>query len=108
MSTQLDRLAAYAAAVADQNPTAPIRLRLSDSDALTLIGEYGVEKLRHPEATSKASTDLTAALGKPVPEATDIGGLIEWAKAVDKAQAAFWDAINGESINGVEIVRKPS
>ena len=105
MGTQLDRLAAYAAAVADQNPTAPLRIRLSDADALALIAEHGTDSLRHPEAAAKAAADLTAALATPAPAATDVGGLIAWSKAVEKAQTDFWDAINGEPINGVEILR---
>lgn len=107
MGTQLDRLAAFAAAVADQNPTA-VRIRLSDADALALIGECDATKLRHPEAAAKAAADLTSALAKPAPATTDIGGLIEWGKTVEKAQTAFWDAVHGEYINGVEILRKQS
>jgi hypothetical protein len=108
MGTQLERLAAYKAAVADQNPTAPIRIRLSSSDALALITETGTASLRHPDAAEQAVTALSAALAIPAPDKTDIGGLVAWAKSVDKAQSDFWDAIHGEEINGVEILRKQS
>jgi len=108
MSTQLDRLAAYAAAVADQNPTAPVRIRLSDADALALIAEHGTDKLRHPDAATKATAALQAALDAPPPATTDVSGLVAWGKAVEKAQTDFWDAIQGEPINGVEVLRKVS
>jgi hypothetical protein len=106
MGTQLDRLAAYKAAVADQSPSAPIRIRLSYADALAVITEHGTSTLRHPEAAEKAISALGAALASPVPEAADVAGVVEWAKAVDKAGSAFWDAVHGEEINGVEILRK--
>lgn len=106
MGTQLDRLAAYKAAVADQNPTAPIRIRLGDADALALITEHGTSALRDPEAAEKAVAGLTAALAATQP--IDTPGLIAWAKALDGAQSAFWDAVQGEPINGVEILRQQS
>lgn len=105
MGAQLDKLKAYHTAVSDQNPTAPIRVRLSDADALALVAEVGFKALTHGAKAEEGSKELGAALAMKQPEGD---ALITWANNRKAAMDKFWDAISGQVINGVEILRKPS
>ena len=104
MSTVTDQLAAYAAAVSAQNPTAPIRMALTDAEALELVTEHGTETLRNPDAVAAGAKALSAVLEQTVPTGD---ALLAYAKAKGAAIAAFWSAFAGESINGVEVIRRP-
>lgn len=106
MGKQLDNLAAFKEMVANQSPTAPIRIQLDDAQAVALLEELDTTlRLRHPEAIAKRLPVLKAALAIPMP--TDVHSALAWAKSIAVASAKFWDAIQGEEINGVEILRKP-
>lgn len=105
MGVQLDKLKAFHASVSDQAPTAPIRIRLSDADALALVKEVDGKALAHPVAAADGAKLLEASLAEKVPEGD---ALLEFAARRKTASAKFWDAINGQVINGVEILRKPS
>jgi hypothetical protein len=79
------KLAAFAAVLGDVG--APdVVLPLSDSDALALA----------------AMADLEA-IG-PQPEGVD--AVVAWAGKVQAARAKFWDAFEGETVDGVRIVRR--
>lgn len=105
MGKQLDKLAAFKELATEQSPTAPIRMLLDDAQAVALLEELDTTlNLRHPEAIAKTLPVLKDALAVPMP--TDVHGVLAWAKNTSLASAKFWDAIQGEEVNGVEILRK--
>jgi hypothetical protein len=103
MGKAADKLAAYHAHVTGQSPTAPVRVLMSDAEALALVQEVGTGGLRHPEAAAAGVEQLAKALAVEAP--SDEDGLEQWAAYRKAARAAFWDAVQGETINGVEIHR---
>jgi acyl transferase domain-containing protein len=103
MGTALDQHAAFVAHVASQKPTAPIRRRLTDAEAVALIAEHGTESLRHPAQAAEGLKLLQASLAETQP----IGdALIAYVERRKEAAAKFWDAVAGEEIGGAEIVRR--
>lgn len=105
MGVQLDKLKAYATAIADQSPTAPIRIRLSDADAVALVDEVGLDTLTHGTVAAAGLKALSASLAETVPTGD---ALLEYADRRRAASVMFWDALNGQVIEGVEILRKPA
>ncbi len=101
-----ERIAAYAAAV---GPTASgeLRYQLSDSDGAALAAEIGPGNCRYGEKVGPARDALEAAL-KVAAEAKDkdLDTLIAAAGKVKTAADAFWDAFEGEEVEGVTVIRR--
>lgn len=101
-----ERIAAYAAAV---GPTASGELRypLNDSDGAALAVEIGPDQCRHAAKLGPARDALEAAL-KVAAEAKDkdLDALIAAAGKVKTASDAFWDAFEGEQVDGVTVIRR--
>lgn len=101
-----ERIAAYKAAV---GPTVSGELRypLTDSEGVALALEVGPGKCRHSDAVGVAIEKLKAAL-----EATDkakgesLDALVAAANKVADASRKFWDAFEGEDVDGVTIIRR--
>lgn len=97
-------LAAYKAMIASQNPTSEIRIALTDAEALALVAEVPASDLRHPEAVAVGAAALSAV--PPPPSVDNPDALGEWAKVKADASTKFWDALAGEAIDGVVVIRK--
>ncbi|MGE3293833.1 MAG: hypothetical protein AB7O95_20895 [Geminicoccaceae bacterium] len=101
-----ERIAAYAAAV---GPTASgdLRYPLNDSDGVALAAEVGASNCRHAEQIARSAPALEAAL-KAAAEAKDkdLDALIAVAGKVKAASDAFWDAFEGEQVEGVTVIRR--
>lgn len=108
MGIQLNKLGQFKTMVLAQNPSAPIRCRLSDTELVDMLGECGTDALRHPEAAEKALAVMKAILALPTPDPKDVDAMFAWSRKFDVASTALWDAVHGEEIQGVEILRKNS
>lgn len=98
-------LAAFLALHASQNPTAPPVLQLSDADALALVNDEAVvPQLRHAEIVATRA-EVLSKVGPP-PGADQPDALEAWALARSRASADLWDALSGEEVDGVTIIRK--
>ena len=97
----LDALNAYKAQVESQNPTAPIRMMLTDTEAVELVGETPEQFLAEAVPVSEA---LAGVLAVPIPTESD--AIQAWAEMKGAASRALWDQISGTTVNGVEILRK--
>lgn len=80
------------------------RLEYGDAEAIDLATELDLDQCRHPEAL-KVAVERIAAL-PPRPDNGDDDALIAWATSAKKAREAFWDAFEGEVVDGVEIIRR--
>jgi hypothetical protein len=105
MGAQLNKLKAYHDAVSEQGSSAPIRILLSDADALALVKEVGPSMLTHADAAADGAKLLSDSLAE---KQRTGDALLEYVDRRRAAVAKFWDAIQGQVINGVEILRKPS
>lgn len=95
-----ERIAAYAAAV---GPTVSgeMRMPLSDSDGIALAGE--LDDFRHPDQVRAALKQHAEAGEQPK---DDVDEIVAWAGKVKKAADAFWDAFEGEQVDGVTVIRR--
>lgn len=104
----LERIAAFCEAIESQNPTAPIRIGLTDSEAVDLVNDLvsasRADDLVHAAAAIPASAALAGVLAQTPP--SDLDQLQDWAERKGAASRALWDSIQGSVIDGVEIVRK--
>lgn len=103
MGVQRDRVAAYRDAVA---PTGAkeIRMPMTTQDAAELLTELNKEEVRHPEACVAGFAAL-AEVGK-APEAGDSEALMRYFDRLSKAATIFWDGFEGQTVDGVEIIRR--
>lgn len=97
-------LAAFKAFHASQNPTSEARIALTDADALALVADVKPEELRHPNAVAMGVAALNAL--PPMPGVDNPDGIAAWAQLKNDASAKFWDALSGEQIDGVVVIRK--
>lgn len=95
-----ERIAAYKAAV---GPTASdvLRYPLTDAEGFELATELGASNVRFPDAITAAAAKLPQG---PAPEKDD--ELVAWALKRKAAADAFWDAFEGEEVDGVTIIRR--
>lgn len=77
-------------------------LCLGHTEAVALAGEIDVSACRHPEKLSAALAQLSELDDQP----TEPDALLAWAESKRKALAAFWDAFEGEIVDGVTIIGK--
>lgn len=97
------RLAAFVAALGSAAPAEPV-LALDDADAITLAGEVDSAALRFPAEVAAAVAALEEV--GPAPTAGNAADLVAWAKAYDAAAAAFWDVFEGQTVDGVRVIRR--
>lgn len=97
----LSKIAEYKAHVEGQNPTAPIRMGLTDAQAVELAADLGPQ---FPPRATAALGDLKAIVDAPVPSEPD--AIQAWAQRKAVVSAAFWDTFEGTIVDGVEIIRK--
>ncbi len=101
-----ERIAAYKAAV---GPTVSGELRyaLTDSEGLALSLEVGPGKCRHAAAVASTAEALKAAL-EAADKAKDenLDAFVSAANKVAEASRKFWDAFEGEEVDGVTIIRR--
>lgn len=88
------------AKVAQYAAIGAVRAPLDDIDAMTLAVE--VTPQNHPDQVREAQ----AAFVELGPQPTEVGAVVAWAKKVEAALARFWDAYEGEVVDGVEIIRR--
>lgn len=100
----LDKIAAFKTLVESQNPSAPIRLSLTDKEAVELAAEVGADLPQHAKQILEAAALMAALLEQPVPTESD--DLQRWAEQKGKISRELWDGLTGSVINGVEIHRK--
>jgi len=100
----LERLAAFLEHHRSQNGTAPPRLAISDSEAVKLVGQTTPADHRFPDLIASAVKRLEAAIAAPIP--ADIDAAEGWFREKIAASSALWDALEGDVIHGVEVIRK--
>lgn len=100
MSTR-DRIAAYKAAV---GPTASDELRYAVSDADAVELAESVTTPRHGELLAKGIAAVKALAEQP--PADQVDALTEWALKRKAALNQLWDALEGEVVDGVTIIRR--
>lgn len=129
----LERLAALLAHHQSQNGTAPPRIQLTDSEAVSLIHEVappaataesaaaGAEPaaasvsvggeataaaptFRHPGIVAEAAAGLKALLDTELP--SELEELENWFRTKAALAEKLWNGLEGEMIGGVEILRK--
>jgi len=96
------RVVAYRDAMAGIGAT-QLRMPFATTDAITLAGELVPEEIRHPEAFAKG-IEAWDALGSP--PAGDAEKMLTHGAAMAKAADAFWNAFEGQVVDGVEIIRR--
>jgi hypothetical protein len=81
------------------------RLALSTEDASQLAAEMDSEDLRHPEAVAVGVAALIE-VGETAPPSGDSERSMRFFEQLSKAADKFWDAFEGQVVEGVEIVRR--
>lgn len=84
--------------------TAVPRIALTDSEGLQLVNEIGVEGRRFPVELQAATEQFSALVLNERP--TDPEALAAWGQQYVDARRAFWEALEGEVVQGVEVVRR--
>lgn len=103
MSLTRSRLAALVAAQAAIG--VPLtRVPVGTKDALELATELEPHEIRHADLLPPAVAGLKAALALPVLEEIDLE--VERVKLQADAITAFWNAFEGQVVDGVEIIRR--
>lgn len=85
-------------------PSAPIRRYLTDPEAVALAKELKPAECRHP-ALLGAALDAIAKV-PPMPKSENPNAILAWAQKSDAALRAFWNAFEGQEVEGVEIMRR--
>lgn len=98
---QRARVASYRDAVAAAG-AAEIRMAMTTQDAVELAGELAAGEARHADALAAG----LAALAEVGQAPTDVEAIIEWGRKRAAAADQFWDAFEGQVVDGVEIVRR--
>lgn len=92
-------------AAAASSPTSSVpRLPLTDAEGLRLVDEIGFEGRRFPAELQAAAESFAAIASSERP--TDPDELSVWGNAYVAARVRFWEALEGEVVDGVEIVRR--
>jgi hypothetical protein len=103
MGEQRERIARFRAAV-EGTGVEQIRFPFTTTAAIALAGELEPEIVRHPEALA-AGLNAWSEVG---PAPSDPEALIAYGVKVAKAADEFWDAFEGQVVDGVEIIRRRS
>jgi hypothetical protein len=101
--TARDQVVAYRAAL-EAAGAQEIRLALPTPVAVALAKELDPAQARHPEqlAAALAQHDALPA----APSGDDVEALAAYGTAYGAVAGAFWDAFEGQTIDGVEIIRR--
>lgn len=92
-----------AEAAAFRFTTGVARLALTDAEGLQLVGEIGFEDRRFPAELQAATEQFSALVLNERP--MDPEALAAWGQQYVDARRRFWEALEGEVVGGVEIVR---
>lgn len=105
--TQRHRIAAYVDAIRPRPGDTP-RMTFGDREALDLAEELVTDgaTLRFPDALQAAIPALRAFFAETAPDASDSVALLAYAERLKRAVPAFWDAFEGEEVDGVTIIRR--
>jgi hypothetical protein len=98
-----DKVAAYREAMAEAGAQ-EIRLALPTPAAVALAKELDPAQARHPEQLAAAIAQHDAL--QAAPSADDVEALAAYGAAYGAVATAFWDAFEGQTIDGVEIIRR--
>lgn len=102
--TQRDKLTAYAAALqAAHGADVEIKYPLRTSEAIALAQELDVAGAAQAEAITVSAAAFVAAAALP---ATDPEEQILAGAALAKAATEFWDAFEGQTVDGVTVIRR--
>lgn len=93
-----DKVAAYKAAVESFAPE--VRLQVADSDALELA--RSLDAPSRPAILAAGIARVEALSERPADDAA----LADWAIARKGAFDALWEGLEGEIVDGVEIIRR--
>ncbi len=105
MPTQRQAVADYLAAM-KLNGAQEVRLQLATDKAVALAKELSSSELRHADKAAAAIARFEAAVARPDPAADDFEGRLAAVKELDEASKSFWDAFEGQVVDGVEIIRR--
>lgn len=97
-----DRVVAYAAALAGHTPE--LRMALSDDDALELARTVSEAEAREPGLLAAALGEFDDAVAEGEP--AGIAARAAYGERLGKILGRFWEAFEGQVIEGVEIVRR--
>lgn len=104
MTTRAQVVAFHAVVSAQGADT--VRMALATADAVELATELEGDEARHAGPLAVA----LAAYAKPDMPPSDLvkfpEAVLAWAERAKKRAADFWDAFEGEVIDGVEIIRR--
>ena len=95
----MDKLAAVAALHGDGT-----RLALTDAEAVELVNTPGIKLTFAAQAVS-AAKDMASLLAE-TPDVSNADALEVWALSKRTVSLRLWDALNGQVVNGIEILRK--
>lgn len=105
MGTAIERVKAFRDVLVGVGATEH-RMPHTTAEAVTLAQELAPDAIRHPQALAAAITEMVKINELPKPDAGEEGALLEYLKARERGRIAFWDAFEGQSVEGVEIVRR--
>jgi hypothetical protein len=103
MGVQRDRVTAYRAALASTGAK-EFRMPMSTKDAIALAAELEEAEVRHPAAVVAGLAALQN-IGQS-PEKDDSEGVMRFFNELSKAATIFWDGFEGQTVDGVEIIRR--
>lgn len=101
MSNHRARVAAYKEAVGTTGAT-EIRMPMSTLDALELAQELNADDLRHAEKVGNAVAEFATLPAEPA----EFEARLVHMKAMKDLTDKFWDAFEGQPVDGVEIIRR--
>jgi hypothetical protein len=98
-----EQVAAYREAMALAGAK-EIRLALATPAAVALAKEIGPTAARYPDRLVAALAQYDALPAAPAPD--DVEALASYGRAYGAASESFWDAFEGQVVDGVEIIRR--
>lgn len=96
-----DKIAAYKEAV-QEHASDELRMPLTTEGGVKLLSEIDPATLARPERAAVAVA-LLGAVGE-MPKAID--AMLAWTKRFEAAVEALWEALEGQVIDGVTIIRR--
>lgn len=103
MSTQREAVAAFRTAL-ESAGAKEFRLQLATDKGAALAAELSSAELRHPELATEAVAGFTAAVAEDEP--AEFEARMKWRQDLSDAADRFWEAFEGQIVDGVEIIRR--
>ena len=107
--TQRERVSAYLEMARAQGARDEIRMAFGDEDAVELAEELLAAKapLNQRLKLVDGVDVLATALNRPKPaNISDTVAIMEYARGLQSAVSAFWDAFEGQEVDGVTVIRR--